>query len=390
LSSKEEPQIEELPDDVESEPELEEEPVFDISLAKDELVSDRRSFASTSLASGGLPNANSAIKPRKTSSRGDKGRQLDDNMLLAKRSESSIDDSDSGSEGDWDDSDEEAESEPQFMRESAFKEESMILQSIPKEESKSARKKSKITMKKEKDTKMKKADFSIERKRMAAPVKPSAAMAPSFSAGAPPPMASAAPFGGRGGGPAPPAPQRSSSLAGEIMADSFIMYNEAIMEPEVVFAPPEDGELFEDVDEELEEEEEEEEDIDIMMRADFNPLALFDASVPVDLRGRAVIPLKIPDSLTRYRIWAVAAGKDKFRDSFGIGEGLVTAQLPLVVRCVPPRFLNYGDQCELPIVIQNLREMNLDVLFVCHFFYRFVSTPVLNYCLATKCWSSCD
>jgi len=49
------------------------------------------------------------------------------------------------------------------------------------------------------------------------------------------------------------------------------------------------------------EEEEPEEPLDIMMRADFNPLALFSPSVPIDANGKASIPIKIPDNLTRYR-----------------------------------------------------------------------------------------
>jgi hypothetical protein len=44
-----------------------------------------------------------------------------------------------------------------------------------------------------------------------------------------------------------------------------------------------------------------------------------------------------------------------------MGESLITASLPLQVRITPPRFLNYGDDAELPIVIQNLRDKPIEV-----------------------------
>ena len=45
---------------------------------------------------------------------------------------------------------------------------------------------------------------------------------------------------------------------------------------------------------------------------------------------------------------AVAGGKQ-----FGKGESTITARLPLMVRPSPPRFLNFGDRFELPVVLQN-------------------------------------
>jgi uncharacterized protein YfaS (alpha-2-macroglobulin family) len=40
---------------------------------------------------------------------------------------------------------------------------------------------------------------------------------------------------------------------------------------------------------------------------------------------------------------------------------LITARLPVVVRATPPRYLNFGDSCEFPIVVQNLTENDLKV-----------------------------
>ncbi|HSG80742.1 MAG TPA: alpha-2-macroglobulin family protein, partial [Gemmatimonadota bacterium] len=67
-----------------------------------------------------------------------------------------------------------------------------------------------------------------------------------------------------------------------------------------------------------------------------------------------------PDNLTRYRVIAVAAAGPR---SFGKGESTITAALPLMARPSPPRFLNFGDQLELPVVVQNraTRPVTVDV-----------------------------
>jgi uncharacterized protein YfaS (alpha-2-macroglobulin family) len=98
----------------------------------------------------------------------------------------------------------------------------------------------------------------------------------------------------------------------------------------------------------------------IQVRTDFNALALFAASVTTDKDGNAIVPMKMPDNLTRYRIMAVAVEGDK---QFGSGESTITAKLPLMVRPSPPRFLNFGDKFELPVVLQNQTnaEMEVDV-----------------------------
>ena len=46
----------------------------------------------------------------------------------------------------------------------------------------------------------------------------------------------------------------------------------------------------------------------------------------------------------------VAVAEDRF---FGAGESSLTARLPLMVRPSAPRFLNFGDSFELPVVLQN-------------------------------------
>ncbi len=96
----------------------------------------------------------------------------------------------------------------------------------------------------------------------------------------------------------------------------------------------------------------------IRVRADLDPLATFEPSVPTDEDGHAAVRVQVPDSLTRYRIMAVAVHGTR---QFGKGESSITARLPLMVRPSPPRFLNFGDQVQLPVVIQNQTDEDMQV-----------------------------
>ena len=96
----------------------------------------------------------------------------------------------------------------------------------------------------------------------------------------------------------------------------------------------------------------------IQIRKDFNPLALFAPAVPIDASGKTAVPLKVPDNLTRYRIMVVAVAGAR---QFGLGESTITARLPLMVRASPPRFLNFGDTFELPVVLQNQTDAAMEV-----------------------------
>ena len=104
----------------------------------------------------------------------------------------------------------------------------------------------------------------------------------------------------------------------------------------------------------------------IAVRSNFDPLATFAPSLPTDAQGRAQVEVKVPDNLTRYRVMAVAVSGETSPDSlrgkaFGQGESSITARLPLMVRVSPPRFLNFGDRFELPVVIQNQTDAPMQV-----------------------------
>ncbi len=97
----------------------------------------------------------------------------------------------------------------------------------------------------------------------------------------------------------------------------------------------------------------------IRIRSDFNPLAAFSPVVMTDSTGQASVSVKVPDNLTRYRVMAVAVSPDG--KQFGAFESNLTARLPLMVRPSAPRFLNFGDEFELPIVIQNQTDTDMRV-----------------------------
>jgi len=96
----------------------------------------------------------------------------------------------------------------------------------------------------------------------------------------------------------------------------------------------------------------------IDLRKDLRALAVFAPSVATDAQGRARVSYTLPDSLTRFRLIAVAAAGAR---SFGAQESTITARLPLMVRPSLPRFLNFGDRCELPVVLQNQTDAPLEV-----------------------------
>jgi hypothetical protein len=95
----------------------------------------------------------------------------------------------------------------------------------------------------------------------------------------------------------------------------------------------------------------------IAVRTNFDPLALFAPDVRTDADGFARVDYTLPDNLTRYRVMVVAATEQ----DFGKAETNVTARLPLMVRPSAPRFLNFGDRFELPVVLQNQTDEPLTV-----------------------------
>ncbi len=96
----------------------------------------------------------------------------------------------------------------------------------------------------------------------------------------------------------------------------------------------------------------------IDVRTNFDALAVFAPDVTTDAAGSATIDVPLPDNLTRYRVMVVAVDG---ADQFGSTESNITARLPLMVRPSAPRFLNFGDEFELPVVLQNQTDEDLTV-----------------------------
>jgi uncharacterized protein YfaS (alpha-2-macroglobulin family) len=99
-------------------------------------------------------------------------------------------------------------------------------------------------------------------------------------------------------------------------------------------------------------------DAQIDLRENFNALAVFSPTVKTDSNGKATVDVKLPDNLTRYRITAVAVDPGK---RFGKSESSITAKQPLMVRPSAPRFMNFGDKIELPVVVQNQTDKDMAV-----------------------------
>src|SRR5690606_702664 len=96
----------------------------------------------------------------------------------------------------------------------------------------------------------------------------------------------------------------------------------------------------------------------IDLRQNFDALAVFAPSVKTDSDGRATVDIKLPDNLTRYRITAVSVDTGK---RFGKTESNITARKPLMVRPSAPRFMNFGDRIDLPVVVQNQTDEDMTV-----------------------------
>jgi len=93
------------------------------------------------------------------------------------------------------------------------------------------------------------------------------------------------------------------------------------------------------------------------VRKDFRPLALFEPFAKTDANGVAVVHFSLPDSLTTYRITAMAL-KD---NSLGIQENELLVQNPLNVRAALPRLFRNRDTAAAGVILKNLTRDPLKV-----------------------------
>lgn len=85
-----------------------------------------------------------------------------------------------------------------------------------------------------------------------------------------------------------------------------------------------------------------------VMRRDFRVLAFWLGSVVTGADGRASVDVKLPESLTTYRIMAVAGD---LQSRFGSGDSEVRINKPVTLKATFPRFLAVGDRASFGAVV---------------------------------------
>jgi alpha-2-macroglobulin len=86
------------------------------------------------------------------------------------------------------------------------------------------------------------------------------------------------------------------------------------------------------------------------LRKNFVATAIWSAELTTDKAGKVTSTFKVPDSLTRYRIMAIAV---KDADRFGSGESAFVVNKPLMIEPVVPRFAHIGDELLVKAVVHN-------------------------------------
>jgi uncharacterized protein YfaS (alpha-2-macroglobulin family) len=85
-------------------------------------------------------------------------------------------------------------------------------------------------------------------------------------------------------------------------------------------------------------------------RTDFRVMAFWLASVVTDARGHASVDVKLPESLTTYRIMAVAGDRES---RFGSANAEIRVNKPITLKAAFPRFLAVGDKASFGAVLTN-------------------------------------
>ncbi|HKR62631.1 MAG TPA: alpha-2-macroglobulin family protein, partial [Thermoanaerobaculia bacterium] len=86
------------------------------------------------------------------------------------------------------------------------------------------------------------------------------------------------------------------------------------------------------------------------LRKDFRVLAFWLGSIVTDAKGRAKTEVTLPESLTTYRVMAVAGDK---QSRFGFDQAEIRINKPLMLTPSWPRFLAVGDKAYLGGVVHN-------------------------------------
>ncbi|CAK7053633.1 MAG: hypothetical protein DELT_01116 [Desulfovibrio sp.] len=89
---------------------------------------------------------------------------------------------------------------------------------------------------------------------------------------------------------------------------------------------------------------------DTTVRTNHTPLAFWLAAKETDDSGKLTVAFPLPDSITSYRIVAVAYDT---KSAFAVGGTSVTATQPLQILSALPKFLTEGDTLQAAVLVQN-------------------------------------
>jgi uncharacterized protein YfaS (alpha-2-macroglobulin family) len=90
------------------------------------------------------------------------------------------------------------------------------------------------------------------------------------------------------------------------------------------------------------------------LRKNFLACAFWNATLHTDAQGHVHAEFTAPDSLTRYRVIAIAASK---QNQFGTGESAFEINKPVMVEASLPHFANLGDKLILRGVLHNTTDL---------------------------------
>ncbi|OGK04721.1 MAG: hypothetical protein A2W80_05460, partial [Candidatus Riflebacteria bacterium GWC2_50_8] len=89
---------------------------------------------------------------------------------------------------------------------------------------------------------------------------------------------------------------------------------------------------------------------DLDSRKDFRPVAYWNAGLRTDANGRCEIEFKLPDSMTSYRIYAVALDRGT---AFNSKDRQLKVSREFYLEPALPRFMTAGDKATLPVSLSN-------------------------------------
>jgi uncharacterized protein YfaS (alpha-2-macroglobulin family) len=92
-------------------------------------------------------------------------------------------------------------------------------------------------------------------------------------------------------------------------------------------------------------------DNDAELRKDFNPVATWIGSLVTDGAGKATHSFMVPDTLTTYRVMAVAATEGA---QFGSATAAFKVNKTLMMRQAMPRFVRPGDRIDAGVVVNHM------------------------------------